>query len=281
MPKALLKRQMAFGDVLMTTPILRRLVNEGYNVYTESMYQDVFEGQPGWAGSSEGVGDFDRVVDLNMSHEQDRAIHPVHAYMKTAFGDNGAAHDLSVTMNFIPIEPKPRTIAIHPNTSWRNRMMPPAWWGQVVEIIKKAGYEVISLGTPRDFQVGNTIDTRGHNLGSAAQAAIIDSCAAFACGPSGLFILAGATRAEVVTFITINRPETCLPYRHGQLGWGYHTLTATVPCIGCSERCQAVTFVGCERGDYQCVSTLRPDEFAELTLVAAKERAKREGWSIP
>lgn len=277
---------MAFGDVLMTTPVVRRLKAKGCEVYVQSSYAHLFENNPDVAGANVGPVDikFDRVIDLDMAHEVRRKQHAAVAYMQAAFGDNGNGHDLSIFFDYgappdIGIDYQ-QAIMLHPNVSWRNRMLPPAWWNKVADIVASKGYKVVVTGTARDFNLNGHIDTRD-KFGPRDQAAMIDAAASFGCGPSGLFILTGATRARAVTFLTINRAETCLPYRHGQLGWGYRVLPTSMPCIGCSERAAPTTFLGCERNDYACISTFAPNDFAEMLVAAAVERAGVEGWSLP
>lgn len=279
--KALLKRAMAFGDVLMTTPVARRLHAEGYEVFVQSNYAHVFDGNPDVVGVHADGNQYDRVIDLDMAHERRRKYHAAVAYMEQAFGDKGDGHDLSVFMDYgdppdIGVDWH-HTIAIHPNVSWRNRMQPPSWWQRVVDVLRGQAYTVVALGTDLDFSIQGVLDTRGR-FQAREQAAVIAAAAAFGCGPSGLFILAGATPARVVTFLTINRAETCLPYRHGELGWGYTAIPASVPCIGCSERSPPVTFLGCERNDYACMATLNPVTFGNALLEAALVRAEAEGW---
>ena len=100
--KVLLKRAMAFGDVLMTTPVARRLAAAGHEVYVASNYLNVFEGNPDVAGVHEEGRDYGWVIDLDMAHEVRRDRHAAIAYMEAAFGDKGDGHDLGVSFAFGP-----------------------------------------------------------------------------------------------------------------------------------------------------------------------------------
>lgn len=279
--KVLVRRAMAFGDVLMTTPVLRRLAREGHEVFVQTNYPNLFEDNHDVIGLYREGDTYDKTIDLDMAHETRRDRHAAIAYMDAAFGDNGDGHDLSIYLPFgdppdIGINLK-SAILLHPNVSWRNRMLPPAWWRKVADTIAGYSYIPVVMGTMRDFGIPGYLDVRDR-FNARDQAALIDAAAAFVCGPSGLFILAGATRARVVTFLTINRAETCLPYRRGELGWGYTAIPTKMPCIGCSERSSPVTFLGCARNDYACMESFSPEEFAKAAVSAAEVRAREEAW---
>lgn len=281
MKRIVIKRWAALGDVLCATPIIARLrqLEPDAHITVHTAYPAVFEGNPA-IDALNIEADFDQEIDLNMSHETQRGLMAIDAYMMTAFGDTGDGYDKSI--EFTPsVRPSlgidwRKTIVVHPNKSWPNRTMPNAWWDKVTNKLHKAGLNVVALGTNIDHIPTHAIDTRD-KLNLHQQAAVIAASKVFICGASGLFILAACTETPVVVPMTINRPETALPWRQGVKGWRYFTLNAQVPCLGCSEHLGPVTEVGCSSPDklnsfpdYACIQTIDPREAVNLALTLAK-----------
>lgn len=286
--KILVKRQMALGDVLCATPIIRRLREEypDSEIFVQTNYQALFEANPHINGVNVPAQDYDNFIDLDMAHETRRAIHAIDAYMEVAFGDYGDAHtnkDIVYTPReeLRVVDKSYKCITIHPNASWQNRTMPNNWWDQLVKGLNAEGYLVVVLGTHIDYlPQGRVIDTRS-KLNIKQQCSMIEQSAAFVCGASGLFILAGATHTPTIVPMTINTPETCLPWRQNVLGLGFFPLNADVPCFGCNAEQGAVTFVGCRSskkdqalGDYACIKTIDVNQAIEIALREAGCRAR-------
>jgi len=273
----------ALGDVLYVTPITARLRRKypDSTIIVHTNYPNVFEGNPDVNGTNIGLT-FDLIIDLDLAHATRRHLNAVDAYMEAAFGDHGEGEDKSIIFDY-PITVNPTNcIAIHPNKSWANRTMPNDWWDEVtIGLMLKTGYDIYTLGTNIDYCPEGTMDTRG-KLTLKEQAAIISACQIFLCGASGLFILAAATDTPVVVPMTINTPETCLMWRHGEFGWGYFPILADVPCIGCNSFApKGATFVGCEspfkdptKPDYACIGTIKPEAAIEQALKAIEWRKK-------
>lgn len=256
----LVRRSGALGDCLCVTPILKRLRKENPDAFIgiQTAYPAVFQG----GLTLDGINverEWDRVIDLDMAHETRRNMQAIDAYCEAAFDDHGEAMDKSIvfTSGTTPSlgVTWSRTIAVHANSSWRNRTMPNEWWDEVCAALACHGYSVIALGTGIDHCPPGVRDTRD-KLPLHQQAAAIGASRLFICGASGLFILAAATDTPVIVPLTINRPDTALPWRYGRQGGGFHPLVADVPCIGCSERAGPVTSLGCEIDTYECIGTI-------------------------
>lgn len=278
MTRILVRRDGAFGDVLIATPITRRLRLEDPDAVIDIATSNgsVFEGS-GWRNAdinnvvSPDITPFgyDRVIDLNMAHERNRRIHQIDSYMEVAFGDrlgpkqiifpSGNAPDLGVDWS--------KVVTIHPNTSWESRTIPGLLWERLVAMLTDAGLIVVTLGTTRDKVIPGTIDTRS-KLNLLQQASAIQHSRAFVCGGSGLFMLSGATSTPTVVFLTISRAEHCLPFRNDILGDGYFPLIPDIECYGCNEEYGPVTFVGCLRKDFACVSLFTADQAFGATMKA-------------
>ena len=266
----------AFGDVLASTPVVKRLRSENPDaeIIVETAHPYAYGGNPHVTGVCLALPPVDRLIDLNPSHRLWPGWHIVDGYMKIAFGDAEGdktivfARDVDATFD-VP------TIAVHPNVSWRNRTLAPEWWGSLVVNLRDAGYRVVSLGTGIDHDLSpwGAEDTRDKLLPSQ-QAAVIEASAAFVCFASGLLVMAGATEAPVVSMWTISRPELDLNFRHGSIWWNSTAIRAAVPCFGCRETLPPATYIDCKLGHYDCVRAFDAGEVAEATFaaIAADER---------
>lgn len=272
----LVRRDGAFGDVLLTTPIMRRLRTENPNalIAVLTSYPGVFAANPDidWAGASANPGHYDRVIDLNGAYEKRlRRVHPVDAYMEETFGD--CAGDKTVVLARAEVPDLGidwgRAIVIHPARSWRNRTLSVAFWTETARHIASAGYVPAVIGTAREPQIEGAKDARGGT--PQQQATMIQAACAFVGSDSG--VLGGllpATDTPAVGLLTISTGAVCAPYRHGELGWRFRTIAARVPCYGCGLRMsEPTTEFGCERGDYACVEAFDAQEVAAAAIAMA------------
>ena len=124
MKRILVRRTGAFGDVILATPIIRRLREENPDaeIDIDSQYPQVFKNSPHRIGIKRAVA-YDRVIDLDMSQERDRRADPIEAYMEVAFGDRGGSKWLEMTYGQPPEFGLDWSLAItmHPARSWPQR----------------------------------------------------------------------------------------------------------------------------------------------------------------
>ena len=304
--RVLVARRDSFGDVLCTTPVIRRLRKElgpdaTINVHT--FYPYVFAGNDDVDLASNGSdmhvrrgsryvatgqatpgslldlsGNYDRVVDLNLAFEKRfRKLHAVDAYMEEVFGDRGDDKDKGVVLADVPVPDLSTNlsgaIVVHPARSERLRTLPKAFWQALVDELVLRGKLVVTVGTSQDYDLGNVHrDTRNH-LNPQQQAALIRSAACLVASESG--ILGGilpATDTPAVGLLTMSLPETCGPYRLGGLCKRFYPVLAKIDCVGCSLRYDhVITAHGClENREYACVNTFDPVEVANKVIEAAE-----------
>jgi ADP-heptose:LPS heptosyltransferase len=270
----LIKRMGALGDVLCATPIVRRFRTEYPEAFigVETGYPNVFHGN----SDVDGINiqrEWNKFALLDMAHETRRNMQAIEAYAEATFGDRGENMDKSIVFATGLVPPIgvnwKKTIVIHANKSWPNRTMPNEWWDEICNALSKDGYKIVALGTEIDYCPSGAVDTRS-KLTIHQQGAVIGASKLLICGASGLFILAAATACPVVVPMTINRPETALPWRWGKQGEGFYPLIADVPCLGCSERAGPVTNLGCEVGTFKCIPTIKASQAVEKSLEILK-----------
>ena len=256
-PHFILRRTAALGDVVMATPVLRRLRQEHPHakITVQTAYPDVFAHNPACdvcLAPGAAVDPATTLIDLDMAYERWPKMHVVDAYMLQAFGGCENAPPLEMVVpNRMPREPK--RIAVHATVAgWRNRTLPRETWREVVLALQADGYSVVLVGTERDRLDG--VDCSVFLLPSLqAQAALIASCALFVGSDSGLLHVAGAVGTPLVGVFTCALPSYRLP-RQGPRCMAVWPL---LDCVGClHERTPPVTTEFCARGDNACVQAV-------------------------
>lgn len=256
----LLRRTGALGDVILTTPVIRRLQAEhgpGTRVTVATAHTGVFDQWADVAGVPDAdAAQFDRFVNLDGVYEGSPQQHIVSAYMKEVFGDdNCAERDRQQTL--FPLERRTvlrqrNLIVVHgTGTSWRNQLRSPAWWSALHAGLRAAGYNTISVGSIAD-RGGGDIDLRGKTTLSGLYR-LVQAAACFVGSDSGPLHVAGATSTPIVGLFTCANPAFRLPWRGGRIGGGCIGLTPHLVCAGClHNEPPPVTSCGCRLGTFAC-----------------------------
>lgn len=270
----LVQRSGALGDVVLTTPVIRRLrrENPAARIGVLTGYAEVFDNSPHLiGGSAPNAPSLVKHIQLDGAYELLPNMHIVEAYMLETFGDTGDALDRQQELFYRPItmyERHKRYVAVHAAVAgWTNRSLPRETWRAVVNGLRKAGFNPILVGSPRDelFDVDGAITFYNGNI--LAQAAVIDACACFVGSDSGVLHIAGATNTPIVGVFTCAQAETRLPWRNGVLGRACVAITPDIACAGClARRPPPVTTEHCERGDTACVTMVKADEIIEAVI---------------
>lgn len=278
MKRILVRRTGAFGDVILVTPVIRRLREENPDaeIDIDSQYPQVFKNSPHRVGLRRSVA-YDRVIDLDMSQERDRNFGAVDAYMEVAFGDHKGSKWLEMSYG-----PPPefgldwsKAITMHPARSWPQRTLPVQFWVDLANLLAARGWIVLCIGTRQDwgFHGHRVLDLRDR-FDMQTQAAVIGASRAFVCSDSGPMILAQVTNVPIVALLTMSLPWLCMNERNGEFGWRFRGISSPIECIGCTHRIkEALTYWPCERGDNKCVTLFDPEVIANEVEEAARETA--------
>jgi ADP-heptose:LPS heptosyltransferase len=286
MKTILVRRNGALGDVVLATPIVRRLKKENPNaiiyVETYSSYLSVFKGPNTGAsdgmygtllraaGSSPAVEYYDKIINLNLAYEKRPNMHIVEAYMVEAFGEKDAdcldmdfRQELFFDRTTLPNIKGKGYIAVHAAVAgWANRTLPRDTWKEVLHRLGVAGLRPILVGTERDAAPG--FDCPSFLIPDIhAQARLIQSCECFIGSDSGLLHVAGCTDTPIVGVFTCASPENRLPFREKCVA----VAPPGLDCLGCLHRRDApVTTEHCERGDNACVRDVRATDIVDAVL---------------
>ena len=274
MKRILVRRTGAFGDVILVTPVIRRLREENPDaeIDIDSQYPQVFKNSPHRIGIKRAVA-YDRVIDLDMSQERDRRADPIEAYMEVAFGDRGGSKWLEMTYGQPPEFGLDWSLAItmHPARSWPQRTLPIQFWVDLANLLAKRGWIVLCIGTRQDwgFNGHRVLDLRDR-FDMQTQAAVIGASRAFVCSDSGPMTLAHVTDVPIVALATMSLPAAY--ERNGEFGWRFRGISSPIECIGCAQRVPpGLTYWPCERGDNKCVTLFDPEMIADEVEIAARE----------
>ena len=296
--RILVRRIGALGDVVLATPIVRRLRRENPDaeIAVQTAYPDVFRNSPHrlavfgpgplpypWTAE----GGLDRTIDLDLAYESWPTQHVVRAYMWKAFADprdigQYDEGDLRQELAYgsgdalrplVPFPAARRVVAVHAaQAGWRSRTLPEATWLAVVAGLRARGCFPLMVGTMRDALPGARAASF-HSGDVLAQAAMIARCACFVGPDSGLLHVAGATDVPIVGVYTSVDAAYRRPLRgNPDAGPSWQgTFIAVRPqglgCLGCqARRAPPATTEECERGDYACAAAVRAEDIVDAAM---------------
>lgn len=266
--RILVRRMGALGDVVLTTPIVRRLRRENPDaeIGVQTAYPDVYRNsphrltvfQPGplpypWTPE----GGLDHTIALDLAYERRPDLHIVQAFMLAAFDDEGDPADHRQELfpaGIAPFFDGTRVIAVHAaKAGWRSRTLPEATWVAVTEGIRNRGLFPLMVGSMRDaLPKAKAAAFHSHDI--LAQMRMIEKCACFIGSDSGLTHVAGASDVPIVCAFTSVLPALRMPRRYGRMNWRFEAVVPDLDCIGCLARAPVPTTTEppCERSDYAC-----------------------------
>jgi ADP-heptose:LPS heptosyltransferase len=272
--RILLRRTGALGDVIMTTPVVRRLrlENPGAVIHVETGCPEVYAGNHHLSeddGMANGTISYDRFIDLDFAYEASPRMHAVDAYFMTAFGDTDG--DKSTTMSWHGAE-RADNIIIHPAKSWPNRTLSREFWYKVAgKIINSSRFGVRIVGRSTDSAIRESADGRVQSMiGQTSLGGLVSLIAGARCviaSDSSVIHVAGATETPIVGIYTSVRAAYRMPYRHGELGWRVRAFEPDIECAGClADEPAPATICGCRRGDLACLDLIDPHAVAEAAI---------------
>ena len=285
-PSILINRQAEGGDVLMTTPIVRKLYND-YNgecdidffviehcreyIENNPYIRAVYSGLP----SEETKQNYDRVIDLDLVYEKSPEVHAIDAYAMHVFGNTD--FDKSVELTVLPKD-KARAqqllstignyVVLHQRRyPWPSRNIPEEFWRVVVrKILNETELFVVQIGSVREPAFSGhsrLIDARG-SLSVPQLKEVIASAKLYMGVDSGPAHVASATETDMLVLYTSVREEYRRPLR--QKG-KFIPVAANIDCYGCHAKNPApcTTFI-CHRGDVDCVNRFDPEVIAQKAI---------------
>ena len=284
-PSILVIRRGVLGDVLMATPIVRKLyqARDGFcriDVATE--HGDVFRNNPYVRRTmlmrdlADMVRPVDLIIDLDGVYERNPALHPTHAYAFHVFGriepDLGIdlfpdAADIGRIERVVQSIGRPYLVVHKAARRSPQRNLPMELWDKVITgLLERTNMSIVQIGTADDQVLAGTsrlLDHRGHYSVQELHQ-LIEWSAFFVGGDSGPAHIASASRAPMAVFYTSAHHEYRKPLRPRGT---FVPITPDIECYGC----QAVNPLPgahrhCSRHDYACVWRFDADAVLQQIL---------------
>ena len=285
-PKILINRLGALGDVILTTPIIRKIYQDrdGFcEITVRTHHTEVFKDNPYVASiltGSDAIRSeaFDVIFNLDLVYEKNPTCHILEAYGFYVFGHASFSRQCEIfatkedaenALQLLPAQSN-RYLIIHMRrTVQGSRNLPEYFWRDIVEgILRRTNATIVQVGMPNEIAFGGNprlIDLRG-KLSIHALQQVINSSTFYLGVDSAPFHVAATTPTDMAIFFTTARSEYRRPYR---IQGEYQEITPAIDCYGCQERMPlGSTMVVCARGDEECVN--RFDSQKTLDMIVPK-----------
>jgi len=271
LPSYLVMRNGAMGDVMMMTPAIRNLyeVHDGnINIDVATYFPKIFDNSPyvrntlNPKGLSQGVHNYDCVIDLNGVYERCPTEHPVDVYMRFSVGKKNGSRSLDLfptvsDQDFIKQVIhgiNSRYVVVHQfHHAWPNRNISTHIWDKITsEIVDKLKLKVIYVGTGVESyaKVEDGYEDHRNRYSIQQLSLLISQSVGFIGADSGPAHIAATTNVPICGFYTCAHHEVRMPLReHGR----FLPLFPELECYGCLARHpMKITTYYCQRGDNAC-----------------------------
>ena len=279
-PNILINRMAAGGDVLMTTPIVKKIhqdrggaCNIDYRVEVENAIyiqnnpyiRQIVPAQQGTQPDIDLINKYDVYINLDLVYERNPSMHAVNAYAMYAIGhsnfdrtlelyttesDKSFARELSGIINN-------EYVVLHMRKHyWENRNLPQEFWSKLVNnLLDKTNLTIIQVGGLHEpVFAGNNrlIDLRG-GITIPILKEIIEGARLFIGSDSGPSHVAAATKTNMLVFYTSVKEEFRRPLR---LVGKFIPMIPDIECYGCHQLNTPEYGVLCRRvpADLECLN---------------------------
>ena len=285
-PNILINRHAAGGDVLMTSPIVRKIyqdrkgecnidfyVHPECKVYIENnpYIRNIYTGLP----SPETIAKYDIYINLDLVYEKNPQMHAIDAYAMYAIGHTD--FDRAVEMHTTTEQQQQAQqfrqdigdyVVIHQRRfAWPSRNIPEKIWAGVVrELLSQTDLKIVQVGSTNEPAfTGNDrlIDARGQ-FSIPLLKEVVANGKLYLGSDSGPAHVASATETDMIVLYTSVREEFRRPLRTK----GRFVPVATdLDCYGCHGKNPApcTSFI-CHRGDIECVNRFDPEQIAQQAI---------------
>lgn len=271
-PRILLNRMGALGDVILTTPIVRKLYQDrdGFCSITVRTYvPEVFRDNPYvdklLTGDDEfRPAEYDVVFNLDLAYERNPSCHILDAYGFHVFGNGSfsrhcelfTSQDSTLQADQLKERLSDGYMVIHMRrTVQSSRNLPESMWRELVRgLLATSSRSIVQIGMPNELAFGGDdrlIDMRG-KLSIHELKQVIAGSHFYLGVDSAPFHVAATTDVNMAIFFTTAKAEYRQPFR---TSGSFQAFTPAIECYGCQEKMPfGSTQVVCARGDEECVN---------------------------
>lgn len=271
-PKILIKRFEAMGDILMSTPIIRKLYNDrsgkcliDYQLY--DTHQQILKYNP-YIRNILGINDqltdvYNMSINLDLVYEKKPKIHVIDAFAELVFGHSNIDKSLDLFTNELNRQQADKVkksinndyIVFHArNYPGASRNISLLFWQDLVKtVLMETNVSIAFIGQGNDAYFfrdePRTIDLR-NQFDILTTKEIISSAKIFVGSDTGTLHVAATTNTDIVGLFTSVRAEYRQPFRSKGR---FIPVAANIPCYGCQENfTPPVVQINCMRNDYEC-----------------------------
>lgn len=253
-----LKRQMALGDVILTTPIVRAIKesNPLSEIYVQTDFPEVFSGNPNVTLAAKEIPSMpdQLVVDLNGSYENTTMRHILEAYEDTTrekvtgLGKVEWKTELHPSKTDIQWAQAMRAriggtkaCVIHGDEQhWAGKRPSDATLEAVAKHLRRSGWMVALVGTKARLRpVGCDLDLTGQTT-VLQMAALLQRVDLFIGGDSGPCHVAAAVGCPAVVVFGVTSSRFIMTHGHKFVGLD---ADPAIPSAGLRHRCTGLTFL--------------------------------------
>ena len=290
-PRILINRRAALGDVLMATPIIRKLYNDrqgkcfidfSVNPEYESLMKHNSYINKVITVSYENINlrEYDIIINLDLVYEKNPKLHPIDAYAGYVFGteltnkttelfteepDKEKANEFKETI-------ENEYIVFHlRNVYGTSRNLPLKFWHELLDnLLSRTNESIVFVGSKQDSYFGGhhrLIDTRSQ-FSLLELKEVIAQAKIFVGTDSGPMHIAATTDVGIVSFFTSVKAQYRRPFRSMD---NFVALESGIDCYGCQANFSPpVTAIYCLRNDYECVNRFNPLTAAQKIVTMLK-----------
>jgi len=289
--KILMRRRAALGDVILSTPIARKLHKDAgpkSTLTVETDYPGVFQNNPHvsevLAFGNATEANYDRTVDLDMAYEMKPNMHVIDAYGQNAFGHTDFDKrvelfpDLKASLRidaFLrPIASKYLVIHMRKH-HWVNRNFSEDFWKEVVlGVLAQTSMKIVQVGAPYEIAFDGS-DRLINGLGMFnihETYELIRKSSVFVGVDAGALHIASCTKTPIVSLFTAAHHEFRKPMREENNFFPLfpkQEFGEPLSCYGCQATEPAPYSDGhCRRGDVICTKLIKPADLIEKMILA-------------
>jgi ADP-heptose:LPS heptosyltransferase len=276
--KIILQRKGAIGDVLMTTPIIRKLkeiypdhklifntIKECSRVLENNPFIDELNYESNVKGAI--ALDYECFPEENRLKVMARqAGIKLNSYKPEIYFTN---EELNYQKKFFERLPKRRYVAFHTGRSWKNREINIEKWKVVAKWLGIKGYSIVQFGDSQTEMMENV----GHDLTALfvrQTAVLLKGCDFFVGIDSAIAHFAKAADIPQVIVYGCTDPKVL---RNSDKE--YSVWMSDLECAGCQQRKPSATYVECERNKIYCVDLITPEMIIKTIKEMLFERAQK------
>ncbi len=289
--KILVIRSGAMGDVLLATPIIRKLYQDrnGFcDIHIATRYSEIFNNNP-YVSKIIKPKDlknlkepYDLIINLDMALEKNKAAHITHVYSFYAFGSQSKFESINLQAELFSTPQDVKKIVcfikdfskgyivchnrIDPSQPYRNVPLND-WQTLLTSIANKTNKTIIQVGMP-DMDVAIThpsiVDARGKfNLHELKE--LISHADLFLGTDAGPLHIAASTETPILSFFTLAHHDTRKPLRHNKEHL-FKAITPQVDCYGCAKDYPLPWGFDCRRRDFACTQNFNIQEAIDASI---------------